>query len=420
MSHPLSKFETVLESVREETREACVPASGGADALRVLRSSKPSVRTKRWGLRYAPVSVVVLGIAIAAIMWPRPTAAARLISILSKKVEGIVGQRVTYEWKGEASECQTFSDGATVRIINPDGSEQKFENGRAFRFDPQGFIEITAEDNGAEGAQAPELAKLVATSRNGQVSRELLGERELFRVQDKVVDAQGVSRKYKAIVTTDPEGRVHHVDSALEGLGKTQIRFDYQLSPSKLELPKVEEDRVYDLDLQRGELVKAMRAMKARPTESAPAFLDEHGWLAAIVPVQDVLVLQDHMIDVAGQLLPAENLAFNVDVRTPLGIASAPVKFEGHSYLLKTARVNQVPSVPFKMQFPVWRYSPAYHTTHPVLRPDDRSRIQFVGNNGVWIRKVERTSNIIHLLCPNNRPFFYESQKEGGPARPGN
>lgn len=420
MSHPLSKFETLLESIRDETRETPVPESSQADALRLLRSSKPSTKAKRWGLRYAPVSLVMLGIVVTAIMWPRPTAAARLIALLSKKVEGVVGQTVTLEWKGEASECQTFSDGATVRIVYPDGSEQKFENGRAFRFDPQGFIEITPDESGAQGAQAPELAKLVATSQNGHVTREKLGQKELFQVQDTVVDAQGVRRKYKALVTTDPQGRVHQVDSAIEGLGKTQIQFAYQLAPAKLELPKVQENRVYDLEAQRGELIEAMREMKFRPTESAPAFLDENGWLAAIVPVQDVLVLQNQMVDVAGQLLPAENLAFNVDVVTPLGLASAPVTFEGKGYLLKTAKVKQVPPVPFKMQFPIWRYDANYRVAHPVLRPNDPSRIQFAGKSGVWIRKVERTSNIIHLLCPNNRPFFDKVRSADGPAKPGN
>lgn len=407
MSQNRSKFETILEEAREESYP--VPSAVRADVLALLRKGDSHAAKRRHPfLLVFPVAAITLLAFLLAM--PRPSAASRLLAVLDFQPKGVVHQKIETVWKGEKSSMDVFFAGDIARAVHSDGTESRFEKGRSLNRQPQGYLTIEHGRSNASSYRPPSIKSLLEQSKDAKIERYLRETGEVFRVQGKHVDGQGILRTYFVELHADNRGRPISETIEHEGLGKTEIKIDYDVDPANLELTPVASDRVYDLSEQRSKLLQllAARSRASNKEEILRAYLDETGVLGVLVAIPRAVEAQGDRLKINGAQMELAGSSFNRYVGLTDTYVHAPVEYNGQYLFLKKAKVKEAPKTPFRLEFPLWQYDPAFKSQQPFLRLNTPGSPRLIRMGSVEVKEIERTSSVTRLLTPMNIPFFLD------------
>jgi hypothetical protein len=332
------------------------------------------------------------------------------MAVLDYEPKGVVHQRVETIWKGEDLSKDVYTTRDIARVVDLDGGETRIERERIFNRDPQGFLTIQQTGARPENFRPPNVKLLLEQSKEAQVKRWTQSDGELFQVRGSMIDGIGVRRTYEVKLLADNQGRPIWESIEHEGLGKSIIHVDYDVDPSNLELTPVAPDRVYNLDDQRAELLQLL-ASQSRASDKEKvlrAYLDESGELGILVSIPRAVEAPGDSLKVNGTQIALAGSSFNRYVGLANSYVHAPVEYNGQYLFLKKAKVKQAPKTPFRMEFPLWQYDPAFKSQQPFLRMDTPASLRLIRTGSVEVKDIVRTSSITQLLTPMNIPFFLD------------
>lgn len=403
MSQLPSKFETLLESARTEPIQP--PAQGPAEALAMLRTTarrRPSARPLRWiasGAVAAAATLIVL-------MWPRPSEAARLLEILQQPYLGVVKQKRTTVWDGVRSSSTIFWNGTVAREIVGNGSETRFEPERILTRFPEGYVQIrrTSRPNAAAIVQPLDIP-LLLRSPGASIQRTITATGEKFDVRGRLIDGQRIDRGYRVIVQTDASRRPVLESIHWEGLGETRIELSYGHPLASLELTPVPNDRVFDIDSQRENLLARMDTTTSGPIDPV-AIRDQQGNLAVILPAEPSIIKAGEIMLLNGEPRRVQPSVMYEGVELAGEEVFAPHTFRGRPFWIHTFPNSERVDAPFEMIFPFWTPKYRRELSHPLFDPSKAFEPRLIKRRRVLVKSIEETSSIYSLLAPENIPFF--------------
>lgn len=414
MSQLPSKFETLLESARTEAIQP--PTQGPAEALAMLRTTarrRPSARPLRWIASGGVVAAATMGV----LMWPRPSEAARLLKILQQPYLGVVKQERTTVWNGERSSSTIFWDGTVAREIAGNGSETRFEPERILTRYPEGYVQIrrSSRPNAATIVQPLDIPRLLNTP-GASIQRSITSAGEKFDVRGRLIDGQGINRGYRVTVQTDASRRPVLESIHWEGLGETRIELSYGHPPTSLELTPVPNDRVFDIDSQRRNLLARMETPNLVGTIDSIAIRDQLGNLAVILPAEPSIIKAGEIMLLNGEPRRVQPSVMYEGVELAGQEVFAPHTFRGTPFWIHTFPNSEKVDAPFEIVFPFWTPKYRRELSHPLFDPSKAIEPRLIKRRKVVVKSIEETSSIYSLLAPENVPFFADKvqrQKSG-------
>jgi len=423
MSNPQSKLDALLAEARSETQAAIVRPSDAANALARLRTRRAADGRRYW----RRAGLVGAAATLAAIILPlltlsQQSAAAKLLTVLGRSYDGVFRQRIYDRQAGQWIWREDIvSDGTTSLFVRADGGEELFEADRTTTRDPRGFLTVTKTNGPAAAAKLPDLESLMKSECFNKVSGEVQGDETLYELSGSFRDGRNIEVRIEAQVKVDGLGRIASEEVKLEPNHHSKIEFTYELKPEALRLKTKDGEPIYDLDSQQEEVFEAIEspAPAAKAVRPVRAYVDEDGYLAVLVEVPPASESPRGEVRLDGKPMEAAYLNFNGHGARLGQTMEVPVRYGDRSYLLKSAKVSNVPRGPFRFEFPLWTMKDDFVARRPFAK---------AGPGAAWtaetarftVPKVQRTSSVVRLLSPRNIPFFLEKRgaASGAPTQP--
>lgn len=404
-----SKLDELVRQAASEARSAEPSAEARAEALRALRAAsvrgRPYVR--RW-VAYAGVATLAV-VGIFAV--PRPSEASNLERILQRPIEGVVREVHFVVDRGvQTQEIVVYRQGSRSKVVLPSGVEQGWYEGRTWTRDPKGYAvwDVSAEK---QATQNLDLRTFLERSKGASVSKAVVNGVARYRVNGRLVDANGQALDYEASLQLDRQERPALLESTLEGLGHRRIEYTYGLSQVVLEPSPVPPARTYDLAAQRADLTATLNSRKHTDLALLDAFVDESGSVGVLMAVPEGAAPINEPMTAFGMKVEPINLSFNRYVGTGQdlhfdhnGELDGPVELGASRVLLRAFKPKQPIEVPFTLQFPFLTSDTTATAAHPFYL-NEGAKWRLV-QKSVIVPRVKRTSSLVQLLCPNNVPFF--------------
>lgn len=420
MSLSPTKLDDLAAEAVKAARSHPIPQNAPSDALAALRRATRRKAPSR-ALLLAPGVLTVLAV-VSFLAWPRPSEAAKLMTLLTQRVPG-VARESHLEWvDGRYVPVLTvYTDGEIAKTVVAGGSERLFQQGRIITRDPRGFVEIADARPGAAFWKTSTVKSILQRSPDAHVSRSTDGAVDRYEIHGSFLDARHVRLHYEIVLETDSDGRLSWANLRTDGFHPTRIEMGYGLSPAVLEIEPAAPERTYDLQAQRQALVREISTLPASDSPKVVRVIeDENGFEVALIQAPYGILRDGSQVTVDGRISDAmAACSFNQDVSTAEGyLGQAPAELAGRhilAVLFRKADLRRLPSeLRFELALPLKGEradsSPRCRDGRPLLTQE--VTVRFKSSDFM------RTSNVTALLSPENRAFFLEKVAPDGPTKP--
>ena len=307
---------------------------------------------------------------------------------------------------------ETYAENGRRRFRDEYGNEFLYDGRIVTMLHPDGEATTEARRPGRlplDEGSARDLLTVNAQGWNARISvrRVLVDGRILNRysVERDLVDARGDTLHNAFILDVDPaKDRPLSMRSRMTGFPESVTTWDYPApSPANFRLPIASDAPVYNLDAQRAEVLRSLRApgraitIGGKTVELLGLWVDGQGQAAAVARA-DYSYPYDYGLQIDGTRSLDRPKAPPFSGRYA---AMSPTAFEGSATQL--FRLNRLPNAG------ALRYSDRVNLRIPVF--EDKRLLGYARFDGV---PVHRTHSVPFFMEPANVPFWSESSSGDG------